>query len=174
MSRSASSDIRFRRATTADAALLARLGAELFAQAFAAQNTPENMSAYLGAAFSEERQRHELEDESTRAWVAEADGASIGYAQIKVGADHSAELVRIYADRVWHGRGVGQALLDHCVDGARAAGAKTLWLGVWERNPRAIAFYEKHGFRVVGEQAFQLGADAQRDIVMVKELPLRD
>jgi GNAT superfamily N-acetyltransferase len=73
---------------------------------------------------------------------------------------------RIYADRSWHGRGVGSALLQACVEQSRAWGCDVLWLGVWERNPRGIAFYEKWGFRRVGEQRFLVGTDSQRDHVM--------
>ena len=101
----------------------------------------------------------------------------LGCAQLKLGsrsqyvsAERQAEVGRIYADHRWHGRGVGQALLNRCVDAATDWGADVLWLGVWEKNPRAIAFYEKNGFRAVGEQPFQLGRDRQRDIVMARDL----
>ncbi len=49
-------------------------------------------------------------------------------------------------------------------------GAKTLWLGVWERNDRAHAFYEKCGFADVGEHIFLFGTDPQTDRVMVTTL----
>jgi ribosomal protein S18 acetylase RimI-like enzyme len=81
-------------------------------------------------------------------------------------ARHPAEVQRIYADRAWHGRGVGSALLTACVEQSRAWGCDVLWLGVWEQNPRGIAFYEKWGFRRVGEQRFLVGTDSQRDHVM--------
>ncbi len=80
------------------------------------------------------------------------------------------EIARIYADHHWHGHGLGAALLRACIETAQEWGAEVIWLGVWERNPRAIAFYEKHGFRAVGEQEFQLGADRQRDVVMALNL----
>jgi ribosomal protein S18 acetylase RimI-like enzyme len=82
----------------------------------------------------------------------------------------TAEIARLYADQRWHGRGLGGALMHVCIATARDWGADLLWLGVWERNARAIAFYEKHGFRVIGEQEFQLGADRQRDLVMALNL----
>ena len=73
------------------------------------------------------------------------------------------ELKRLYVARAWHGQGVAQALMDAALDTARARGAQTLWLGVWERNPRAVAFYAKYGFVRVGEHTFVLGGDAQTD-----------
>jgi GNAT superfamily N-acetyltransferase len=81
-------------------------------------------------------------------------------------AHHPAEVQRIYADRAWHGRGVGSALLKACVEQSRAWACDVLWLGVWEQNPRGIAFYEKWGFRRVGAQRFLVGTDSQRDHVM--------
>jgi ribosomal protein S18 acetylase RimI-like enzyme len=57
--------------------------------------------------------------------------------------------------------------MDAVVAAARSRGARTLWLGVWERNARGIAFYRKCGFRPAGTQTFVLGTDPQRDLVLV-------
>jgi ribosomal protein S18 acetylase RimI-like enzyme len=80
------------------------------------------------------------------------------------------EIVRFYVDRPWHGRGVAQTLMAAAASMARAAGARTLWLGVWERNERAIAFYRKSGFADVGTKIFVLGTDHQRDLVLARPL----
>ena len=80
------------------------------------------------------------------------------------------ELKRLYVTRSWHGKGVAQALMDAALDAARARGAKTLWLGVWERNERAVAFYGKYGFARVGEHTFVLGSDAQTDWLLARPL----
>ena len=87
-----------------------------------------------------------------------------------VGGAKPIELVRLYASREWIGRGVGAALMRACLEEARGAGYETIWLGVWERNARAQTFYEKWGFRAVGEHVFQLGSDPQRDILMERLL----
>ena len=71
----------------------------------------------------------------------------------------------------WHGKGLAQALMDACIGELRRQNADAVWLGVWEHNPRAIAFYRKCGFTEVGEHVFVLGEDPQRDVVMVKPLP---
>jgi len=65
---------------------------------------------------------------------------------------------------------VAEVLMMACVADARRRGGRTLWLGVWQENPRAIAFYRKAGFRVVGMTSFRLGSQVQADHVMV--LPL--
>jgi ribosomal protein S18 acetylase RimI-like enzyme len=80
------------------------------------------------------------------------------------------ELGRFYVDGSWHGRGLAPRLMAVVRDAARGLGGRTLWLAVWEHNPRAIAFYGKCGFRDVGAQTFVLGADLQTDRVMAGDL----
>ena len=162
-----------RRANPEDAGLLAELGARTFSDTFAADNTAEDMATYLATTFSLEQQTAELADPDTTFLIAEVGDLPAGYAKLHpgkpaggvVGAE-PIELVRLYVSREWLGRGVGEALMRACLEHARQAGHETLWLGVWERNMRAQAFYRKWDFREVGEQMFRLGSDLQRDIVM--------
>jgi GNAT superfamily N-acetyltransferase len=170
--------IRLRRATTGDAKLLTELGARLFEETFGPDNTPEDMRLYLASAFSEAKQIAELADHDRVTWIAlDPSDEPIGYAAMRRGtradgiaADRPAEVQRIYADRGWHGRGVAAALMSACVEQAHAWACDVIWLAVWERNPRAIAFYEKTGFRKVGRQIFMLGGDLQHDDVMARSL----
>ncbi|MGI8566007.1 MAG: GNAT family N-acetyltransferase [Pyrinomonadaceae bacterium] len=166
-----------RRAIVADAGLLAELGARTFREAFAADNKPEDMAAYMAVAFSREKQAAELGDPRGMFLVAEIDGVAIGYAKLStgdapvcVGGSDPIELARLYVSQEWIGRGVGKALIRECIDEARRAGCQTMWLGVWEHNPRAQAFYRKWGFHVVGEHVFQLGSDFQTDLLMERAL----
>lgn len=166
-------EVTIRRADSAEAELLADLGARTFAEAFAAENTPENMSAYLAQAFTTARLAAELADPWATFLLALVEGEAAGYAKLYQGepprcvtGERPMELVRIYVLERWLGGGVGRALMQRCVDEARASGSGVLWLGVWQRNLRALAFYRKWGFTTVGEQVFQLGADAQTDWVM--------
>ena len=173
-----SSPYILRRATSGDAGLLAALAARLFEQTFGAANNPDDMRSYLARAFSPEKQLAELADPDRAVWIAE-DSASvpIGYAMLKRGeagpgvtSPSPAEVERLYADRTWHGLGVGAALMRACIDEAHEWGCGVIWLGVWERNPRAIAFYEKTGFTTVGRQTFLLGNDIQHDLVMARAI----
>ena len=175
-----------RHATAADAGRLALASARFFAQTFGADNRPEDMAAYLAGAFTVDRQRAEIRDPESTIWLAEVRESDapratppqlIGYVQLRqrcaaapIDAEQPAELARLYVDREWLGRGVGAALIETCLNTAQASGADVVWLGVWERNARAIAFYEKYGFRRVGTQAFQLGSDSQTDLVMARPL----
>lgn len=162
-----------RRGSIADAGLLAELGARTFVETFAQDNSPEDMAAYLAESFSAARLTEELTDPLSVFFVAEVEGRAAGYAKLHSGAVSSGvegerpiELVRLYVLQEWLGRGVGHALMQRCLEEARAMGFQTIWLGVWEHNRRAQAFYRKWNFREVGEHIFQLGSDPQRDIVM--------
>jgi GNAT superfamily N-acetyltransferase len=162
-----------RRASIEDAKLLTELGARTFYETFAEDNSPEDMAAYEAESFNVGRLTEELADPLSVFFLADVEGSAAGYAklhpgQVSDGVDgqRPIELVRLYVLREWLGRGVGQALMQRCIEEARALGFQTIWLGVWERNRRAQAFYRKWDFREVGEHIFQLGSDAQRDIVM--------
>jgi ribosomal protein S18 acetylase RimI-like enzyme len=162
-----------RRASIADAESLAELGARTFTETFAEENRPDDMAAYTAASFSVEALKGELNDPLSVFFIAEVDGAAAGYAKIHPGeapesveGEKPIELVRLYVAQAWLGRGVGPALMRRCVEEAREMGFQTIWLGVWERNHRAQAFYRKWDFREVGEHIFQLGSDPQRDVLM--------
>ena len=162
-----------RRAGVNDAGLLAELGARTFSETFAADNKAEDMAAYLAASFSPAKQTEELLDALSLYLIAEIETEAVAYAQLHSGVapecvtgDAPIELVRFYVTRQWHGRGVSGPLMRACIDEARRAGHRTMWLGVWERNGRAQAFYRKWGFQKVGEHIFQLGSDPQNDVLM--------
>lgn len=170
-------DLKIRRGKVADAALLAELGARTFSETFAVDNTPEDLAAYMATAFNVAQQTAELKDPASTFLIAEVDGRAAGYARLHHGEPEKGvegakpvELVRLYVSREWLGHGVGAELMRACIDAARQAGHETIWLGVWERNPRAQAFYRKWNFRPVGEHMFRLGSDLQRDILMERAL----
>ncbi len=166
-----------RSATPADAAMLAELAARTFYDTFADSNTSEDMQTFLTSTYSEEIQRKEIEDASLTTLLAECDGTLAGFAQIKMGkapdcvkGPSPSEIKRFYVEKTFHGRGVAQELMRAAEAIARDAGAKTIWLGVWEHNDRAIAFYRKIGFFEVGNQPFLVGTDLQTDLVLERPL----
>jgi ribosomal protein S18 acetylase RimI-like enzyme len=169
--------MRIRRATRGDAAALTAFGRRVFGQTFEAGNDPGDLAAYLDESYVEARQQEELADPAIETWLLEDEEALIAFAQLRdrapgagVPGAQPIELWRFYVDFAWHGRGAAQTLMAAVEEAARARGGSTLWLGVWERNVRAQAFYRKQGFTVVGSQIFSLGNDPQRDLVMAKTL----
>ena len=169
-----------RTATAADAAVVADLARRTFYDTFAATNNPTDMALHLASAYGVDQQTLELTSRDITTLLVEEGGEAIAYAQIR--ADHvpdcvagpnPAELWRFYVDRAWHGRGVAQALMARVKAAAIEREAKTLWLGVWEKNDRARAFYAKCGFADAGQHIFLFGTDPQTDLVMVAPLPDR-
>ena len=164
-----------RNATEADAAQLAEFGARTFFESFGADNTPEDMRSYLDSAFSPQKQLAELRNPDIETLIVVApDGSWAGFAQLRAGQrsagvpeQGSIELWRFYVDKAWHGQGVAARLMQAAKQVARRRGATTLWLGVWQRNARAQAFYRKHGFTKVGSQVFVVGSDPQTDDVLL-------
>jgi len=160
-----------------DAALLAELGASTFTETFESVNTPEDFAAYMTAAFGEEIQRAELQDPDTTVFFAERDGDAVGYVMLREGrppssvsADDALQIARLYARQRVLGRGVGAALMQCALAEAAGRGKDAVWLGVWDRNERAIRFYESWGFHQSGTQPFLLGTDLQTDLVMVRRI----
>lgn len=160
-----------------DAARLAELGARCFTAAFGAANRPEDLAAYLAASFSADRQRAELASPDVTFLLAEPaqEQELTGYAMLRFGSrevgvagERPVELVRLYTAPERIGSGVGARLLAASLSLAAERGCDVLWLGVWEHNPRAQAFYRRHGFVDVGSHAFQLGSDRQIDRLMVR------
>jgi len=174
--------VTIRAATLDDAAALSELGAVTFRETFDQHNTRDDMARYLAESFTPELQRAEIADPLATVWLAEHVGESgasdlIGYAHLVSGPAPGAvrgpapmELKRLYVVQPWQGRRVAQALMDAVIAAASRRGARTLWLGVWEHNPRAVAFYRKYGFTRVGEHAFMLGTDQQIDWLFARPL----
>jgi ribosomal protein S18 acetylase RimI-like enzyme len=169
-------DIQLHQASTADLANLVYLSKTTFYESFAADNTPENMSAYLAAHFSDAVMLAELEDKSNVFFIATCNRQAAGYAKLRKGpgpeglTDHALELQRIYVLQAFHNQKVGAALLRHCLDTATHQGYDTVWLGVWEHNTRAIDFYTRWGFEQFGSHPFIFGDDTQTDLLMKKHL----
>ena len=166
-----------RQATTADARLLAELGARTFVETFAVDNTEQNMAAYLAESFSPAKQQAELSDPNNIVRIAEVDGVAVGYSMLStnktpagIESNNAIELVRLYVSKDCIGQGVGAALMRDCLEEAAKLGHDTIWLGVWEHNYRAQSFYRRWNFEVVGTHVFQLGDDSQTDLLMQRQL----
>jgi ribosomal protein S18 acetylase RimI-like enzyme len=174
-----SNQINIRQASIDDAKLLTDLSYTTFWDAFAhhPKNAPDDLAHYMRQAFSNEQIVIELADPKSIFLIAKIEGKPAGYAKLIVGniepgitATRPIELNRLYSHQEYLGKGVGQNLMDASFERARNDCHDVMWLGVWEYNPRAQRFYEKNGFRVVGRHTFQLGSDAQTDLLMQKEL----
>jgi ribosomal protein S18 acetylase RimI-like enzyme len=166
-----------RRALPADAAALAELAERSFRDAFATMNAASDMDLHCLRHYGEPIQAREIGEAGRVTLVAEDGGALSAFAQLRWGASPACvtgeapgEIQRFYLARDFHGSGLAAALMQACFETLYAGGARTAWLGVWERNARAIAFYRRLGFLEQGEQRFLLGTDLQRDLVLARPL----
>ena len=171
------SEITIRRADAGDARLVATLATVTFFEAYFEQDDPPDLANYLVETFSPEIVAEELADPDAYFFIMYRDGKTVGYAKLRdkephptVTSTYAIELQRIYlVERVW-GSGLGLELLTHCIEFARNKGNDVLWLGVWEENPRALRFYEKHGFERVGTLEFPYADTVGVNAVMQLEL----
>jgi diamine N-acetyltransferase len=169
--------IIIRKATIEDANLLAQLGWQTFYESFIAVNSPDDMQAYLEEAFTPEVILSELQDPDSQYFIAQNPTKAIGYAKLRYRPNaeelpkpEAIELQRIYVDANYQKLKVGSLLLNHCLKTAQNQGFKIIWLGVWEHNQKALAFYQKNGFTAFGSHTFQLGKDLQTDLLYQKEI----
>jgi GNAT superfamily N-acetyltransferase len=170
--------ISIRHAVQADHVLLAEFGAKTFRDSYPSEINAKDMADYLASAFNPQKQAAELAQPGTLFLIAESEKETAAYAMLREGSppiylpagDHPIELVRIYAHRSWIGKGLGAILMQACLVEARNRGCDIIWLGVWEKNPRAIAFYNKWGFKEFGTHVFQMGTDLQTDFLIYRKL----
>jgi ribosomal protein S18 acetylase RimI-like enzyme len=170
--------LRVRVATADDATAIAELGAAAFTAAFGPANPPGVVEEYVAEAFAATTVAAQLADPSS-VWLVASDGAGtiLGMAHLQGGdappevAGHRPiQLSRLYAAAGLTSRGVGSELMGAALARAADAGHDAMWLGVWEHNPRAVAFYRRWGFVEVGTVVFRLGDDDQTDLVMARAL----
>ena len=165
------SSVVLRLATVADADALSGFAASVYRETFDAVSTTVDMEAHLRESYSPAIQAQEIADSHATFFLAEdrsaSGGALVGFAHfIEDDTPASIELRRIYVDGKWHGRGVAKRLLDEVFSECHRRSTKRLWLSVWHRNRRAIAFYEKAGFRTSGEMTFHWGGGLEAGFVM--------
>lgn len=164
-----------RAALPSDAKSLAELAERTFRDTFAGANSTQDMALHCRTTYGESIQAAEISDPALTTFVCEQQGRLIAFAQLRrgpapacVSGNSPGEIHRLYVDAPWHGKGIAQELMSACLNEFQKTKTDTIWLGVWERNPRAIAFYKKFGFEEVGDHVFRLGEDSQRDIVMAR------
>lgn len=169
--------IVIRTAVPADAPYLADMATRMFHTAFATNNNPEDIAAYVAEAFGEDTILQELEDPRSRFILAVQGSTNIGYAKTNKGTapdcvagSNPIQLDRLYVDANHQSAGVGATLLQAVLDYARGEGFGIVWLSTWEKNPKARKFYEREGFSVVGSKYFMVGNDRQNDVVMSRIL----
>jgi ribosomal protein S18 acetylase RimI-like enzyme len=156
---------------------LQKIGRQTFDETFSEHNSKENLESYLNEGFSYEKLTAELTNENSEFYFATLKNEVIGYLKVNFGDsqtelkdDKALEIERIYVLKEFHGKKVGQLLYDKAIEIAKEKNADYVWLGVWEKNLRALSFYRKNGFAEFDKHIFKLGDDEQTDFMMKLKL----
>jgi diamine N-acetyltransferase len=159
--------------TSSDLLPLQKISRQTFSETFSWGNTAANMQAFLEKGFNTEKLIKEINNPESVFYFARSDNNIIGYIKVNTGTaqtelqeEEGVELERIYVLKEFQGLKAGKLLLDKAFEIARSRKAAYIWLGVWEKNTNAIAFYEKHGFVAFSSHVFQVGDEEQTDIMM--------
>ncbi|RNF40753.1 GNAT family N-acetyltransferase [Planococcus salinus] len=161
--------------TAADLNELQNVSKVTFTETFEKQNSPDHLKAYLDKSFNRSQLAEELSHPSSHFYFALVDGKVAGYlkvntddAQTEDMGEDAIEVERIYVKKEFQKHGLGKLLLNKALELTEELGKKRIWLGVWEENENAIAFYKKKGFAVTGSHSFFMGDDEQTDLIMTK------
>ncbi|MFP3513035.1 GNAT family N-acetyltransferase [Peribacillus sp. SIMBA_075] len=169
--------IHIKKCTLEDSRKLQEISYETFNETFKHQNTPENMNAYLERAFNFKQLEKELSNTSSQFFFVYFNNEVAGYLKINTNdaqseemGDESLEIERIYIKDKFQKLGLGKCLQNKAMEIAMEHNKKKIWLGVWEKNENAIAFYKKLGFVQTGAHSFYMGDEEQIDFIMTKTL----
>ena len=169
--------ILIKRVKLSDVKDLLLISKQTFFETFSESNTEEDMIKYLEEEFNRDKLTSELTDKNSEFYFAAFEENIIGYLKLNFGQsqteikdNNALEIERIYVLRDFHGKRVGQLLYEKALQIAKKMNAAYIWLGVWEKNPKAISFYKKNGFIEFDKHLFKLGNDEQTDIMMKLKL----
>ncbi|MGE7665207.1 GNAT family N-acetyltransferase [Ureibacillus composti] len=170
-------NVTIKKCNREDLQTLQEISIETFNATFKDQNSPENMTAYLEKAFNVNQLEKELSNTSSEFFFVSVNNEVAGYlklntneAQSEPMGEESLEIERIYIKREFQKHGLGKILLNRAIEIAREQNKNKIWLGVWEKNDNAIAFYKKLGFLQTGAHSFYMGDEEQMDLIMIKTL----
>lgn len=169
--------IEIKKVSLKDIFQLQQIGRQTFYETFSSVNSEKNMDKYLNESFSVDKLTSELNDKDSEFYFATLENNAIGYLKVNFGQsqtelkeEKALEIERIYILKEFHGKNIGQLLYEKAIHVARSKKADYVWLGVWEKNPRAISFYRKNGFIEFDKHTFVLGDDIQTDLMMKLQL----
>ncbi|MFC7677319.1 GNAT family N-acetyltransferase [Paenibacillus sp. GCM10028914] len=169
--------IKIKKCTLEDIKALQEISIETFNNTFKEQNSPENLTAYLDRAFTTNQLEKELSHINSEFYFVCYNDGLAGYLKVNINdaqsekmGDNSLEIERIYIRNKFQGKGLGKYLLNKALEIANEQNKEMVWLGVWEKNENAIAFYKKMGFVQTGAHAFYMGDEEQIDFIMTKTL----
>jgi len=169
--------LKIRECTIDDLLILREFSYKTFDDTFRHMNTPSNMKAYLEQAFVISKLRDELSNNNSLFYFLYVDEQLAGYlklnedkAQTDINDPQSIEIERIYVTNDFQRKGLGSILLNKAIEIACIRKKTYVWLGVWEKNDKALQFYKRNGFYIIGKHSFFMGEEEQTDHILRKDL----
>jgi ribosomal protein S18 acetylase RimI-like enzyme len=165
--------IEIKKANLEDLISIQIVGKQSFIETFTDNNTPENIEKYLQESFNTAQITLEINNPDSLFYLAFWENEPIGFLKVNLGGaqteslyKNTLEIQRIYVLKAFHGKKIGQLLLDKAIEIAKQHLVDYIWLGVWEENHKALHFYNKNGFVTFDKHIFVLGNDQQTDLIM--------
>jgi diamine N-acetyltransferase len=169
--------IKIVKATTDEVSAIQSISRATFYEAFELQNNPEDFKIFTDKAFALDKLTKEVHNPSSQFYFAKDADKVVGYlkvnlddAQTEPEGNDALEIERIYVYQAYQGKSIGKSFLEQAYEIAKSQHKKYVWLGVWEHNVKAIAFYKSQGFEIFGSHEFVIGSDIQTDWMMKKEV----
>lgn len=156
---------------------LQKIGRQTFTETFAEHNSAQNLADYLDESFATTKLTKELNNPESNFYFAYVGNVLAGYLKINFGDaqteiidELAMEIERIYVLKDFQRQKVGQALFQKALDVAAETSCSNIWLGVWEKNHKALNFYRKNGFEEFDQHIFRIGDDEQTDFLMKRTI----
>ena len=156
---------------------LQEVSIQTFTETFKDNNSEKSLNDYLNTAYELTKLEKDLENPHSEFYFAYFNNEIAGYLKININdaqsekmGENALEVERIYIKKSFKRRGIGRHLIETAEQLAKKYQKNLMWLGVWEYNPKAIAFYETLGFKVIGAHSFFMGEEEQTDLIMSKQL----
>lgn len=166
-----------------DVVKLQLIAIKTFTEAFAHDNTSSDFKHYLQKNMSQEVLLEELSNPNSFFYAIPSQNGFCAYLKLNIGSaqteqnlelEHSQalEIERIYVLNEYIGKGLGKQLFQFALAKAKELSKPCIWLGVWEKNTKAIDFYQRQGLEIFDSHTFLLGYDEQRDLLMKCEVDI--
>ena len=155
--------ISIQKATPADAKLIADIGIKTLLESHGNSAPAGDIAAYVSMTYDLKKVVEELEDQDNIFHIIYANGQAAGYSKILFNTPHPlvkslaiTKLERIYLLSEFYDMKLGSALFDHISRLSKEKNQTGIWLFTWTENQRALAFYKKKGFKIIGNSDFKI------------------
>lgn len=155
--------ITIRKATVSDYDLIAELGATTFIQAYQEKVSRDDLNTFVSNTFNKDLLIEELSNSNIHYYLQYFNNKIAGYTKIvlnvpnaNISAKNITKLDRLYLLKKYYGQQLGASLFTHICNVTKKLAQQGIWLYVWDENQRAVDFYSKNNFKIVGHHDFKV------------------